>query len=98
MGASIWQNEKFMQVLRGMGYTLNERGFLKCIEKELGRMTLMDLSRKLNVSKDTLLGRMRKNGIKNPNTSGGNNNPGGYYGKMGRRTDSKDYGVRKKED
>jgi hypothetical protein len=97
MGASIWKNQEFMDKLKIWGYSVDEKGLIKCIRENIKVCNLTELAEKLSVSKHTLIARMRTYGIKNPNPSGGCNNPGGRYGKSGKRRDM-NKGVRFKED
>ena len=96
MGVHLWKNQDFKDRMRQWGYSLDEKGFRKCIEESLKILTLRELAERLHISSSTIRERMKLHGIKNPNKAGGANNPYGIYGKSGKHRD-RDHGMKHKE-
>jgi len=84
---TIFARKEFCEKLEEMGYSPDEKGFLKCIKEHIKEYTLNGLARELGITNLTISSRMKKYGIKNPNKAGGKNNPYGFYGKEGTRRD-----------
>lgn len=83
-GTTIFDKQEFLDSLVEMGYEPTEKGFKKCIKKEIKKHKLAVLAKMLNISTMSIRTRMREFGIKSPYSPGGNNNPGGKYGKHGK--------------
>jgi len=87
---SIPDREEVLEILKGMGYEPSRKGFKQCIKESLKIMSMSTLAKQLDISKVGLRDWMIRFKLKNPNKPGGNNNPGGCYGKTGMRRNMKD--------
>ena len=94
---NITERPEFLEKLEEMGYVPSKAGFKTCIKENLKSISMSELARRLNISKIGLRDWMNLFGLKNPNKPGGNNNPGGCYGKGDTRRNLKDGYINKKD-
>jgi len=76
-------DERLQKKVDEMGYEPTKEGLALLVKEQLHKMNMGQLCRVLGVNRGFIRGIMKQYDIKNPNKSGGANNPWGIKGKAG---------------